>query len=113
MGRLNQHKMPAVSYGSEATTSTREPTGSLPDLDARSSTVAADLRHDAALCSVTEGSCVRAGPGRRLSHAQLDSLVAGLREQLDQEYTSLLASIEEVQGLMEAEVADAGLLPSR
>jgi len=113
LSRHKPHKMPSVSCSSQAATSTREPTGSLPDLDARSSTVATDLRHDAALCSVTEGSCVRAGPGRRLSREQLDSLAVELREQLDQERTSLLASIEEVQGLMEAEVADAGLLPSR
>jgi len=113
LSRHKQHKMPTVYCSSQAATSTQEPTGSLPDLDVRSSTVATDLRHDAALCALTDGSCVRAGPGRRLSREQLDSLVAALREQLDQEYTSLLASIEEVQGLMEAEVADAGLLPSR
>jgi hypothetical protein len=38
-------------------------------------------------------------------------LAAELQEQLDQEYTSLLSSIDEVQGLMEAEVAGVELLP--
>jgi hypothetical protein len=55
---------------------------------------------------------LRPGGGLRLSRDQLDRLAAELVEQLDQEYTSLLSSIEEVQGLMEAEVAGASLLPS-
>lgn len=39
---------------------------------------------------------------------QLDRLAAELREQLEQEHTSLMASIEEMQGLIEAEV-DGGV----
>jgi hypothetical protein len=55
---------------------------------------------------------LRPGGGQRLSRDQLDRLAAELIEQLDQENTSLLSSIEEVQALMEAEVAGASLLPS-
>jgi hypothetical protein len=54
---------------------------------------------------------LRPGGGQRLSRDQLDRLAAELQEQLDQEYTALLSSIEEVQGLMEAEVAGVELLP--
>lgn len=49
---------------------------------------------------------------KRRSRGQLDKLAEELREQLDQEYTSLMASIEEVQALMEAEVAGDAQLPS-
>lgn len=48
----------------------------------------------------------------RMNSEQLNKLATELRDQLDQEHTSLMASIEEVQNLMEAEVADVGLLPS-
>jgi len=54
---------------------------------------------------------LRPGGGQRLSRDQLDRLASELREQLEQEYTSLLSSIEEVQGLMEAEVIGLELLP--
>jgi hypothetical protein len=50
--------------------------------------------------------------GQRQSQDQLDRLAAELREQLDQEYTSLITSIEEVQALMEAEVSSAWIPPS-
>lgn len=51
-------------------------------------------------------------PSSRTASEQLDHLARELREQLDQEHTSLLASIEEVQGLMEAEVVAPRTLPS-
>jgi len=54
----------------------------------------------------------RAQPSR-MSRRQLEELAARLRVQIDEEHTSLIASIDEVQALMEAEVAGAGLLPSR
>merc|ERR1719313_1556688 len=54
---------------------------------------------------------IRPGGGQRLGREQLDQLAAELRDQLDQEYTSLMSSIDEVQALMEAEVAGVELLP--
>mmetsp|Transcript_33137 Transcript_33137/g.84289 ORF Transcript_33137/g.84289 Transcript_33137/m.84289 type:complete len:536 (+) Transcript_33137:117-1724(+) len=50
---------------------------------------------------------------KRMSRRQLEELAVSMRGQLDEEYTSLMASIEEVQALMEAEVSGTGLLPSR
>lgn len=49
---------------------------------------------------------------KRLCPDQLNRLAEELREQIDQEYTSLMASIEEIQTLMEAEVAGEAQLPS-
>ncbi|CAJ1358780.1 unnamed protein product [Effrenium voratum] len=48
----------------------------------------------------------------RQSNEQLCKLAAELREQMDQEYTALMASIDEIQRLMEAEVAGDAQLPS-
>ncbi|CAE7832338.1 unnamed protein product, partial [Symbiodinium microadriaticum] len=42
----------------------------------------------------------------------LGRLAGELSEQMDQEYTALMASIEEIQNLMEAEVAGDARLPS-
>mmetsp|Transcript_68837 Transcript_68837/g.224257 ORF Transcript_68837/g.224257 Transcript_68837/m.224257 type:complete len:535 (+) Transcript_68837:150-1754(+) len=50
---------------------------------------------------------------KRMNRRQLEELAVSMRGQLDEEYTSLMASIEEVQALMEAEVSGTGLLPSR
>lgn len=52
------------------------------------------------------------GSGQRMSCEQLEKLATELRDQLDEEHTSLMASIEEVQQMMEVEVADASLMPS-
>lgn len=87
--------------------STRAPSTVKYELDAQSS--ATDSRSEVA--ALTDGTLTRRSPGQRMSREQLDVLSAGLKEQLDQEYTSLMASIEEVQGLMEAAVVGAELLP--
>eukprot|EP00747_Dinoflagellata_sp_TGD_P165474 gnl/TRDRNA2_/TRDRNA2_186782_c0_seq1.p1 gnl/TRDRNA2_/TRDRNA2_186782_c0~~gnl/TRDRNA2_/TRDRNA2_186782_c0_seq1.p1 ORF type:complete len:436 (+),score=77.66 gnl/TRDRNA2_/TRDRNA2_186782_c0_seq1:132-1439(+) len=106
---------PRLRCASSAATSTRAPSTVAPDPDRgeTESTAAESLYSEAGL-SAEGGLLARpGGRGRRLTPEQLDLLAAELREQLDQEYTSLLASIEEVQALMEAEVSGAGLLPSR
>lgn len=72
--------------------------------------VATDLRSEAE--GLLMPRPLARGGGSRLTAAGLDRLAADLREQLDQEFTSLLSSIEEVQALMEAEVAGVGQLPS-
>lgn len=88
---------------SEAATSTRAPSTTL-ELDAQSTTTAGDCRSEAAvLHEVVLG--MRPG-GQRLGCEQLDALGAQLVDQLEQEFTSLVSSIEEVQALMEAEVAE-------
>lgn len=88
---------------SEAATSTRAPSTTL-ELDAQSTTTATDCRSEAAvLHEVVLG--MRPG-GQRLGCEQLDALAAQLVDQLEQEFTSLVSSIEEVQALMEAEVAE-------
>ncbi|CAE7380437.1 unnamed protein product [Symbiodinium natans] len=60
-------------------------------------------------------SCDMTGPTfskRRRSVEQLGRLAGDLSEQMDQEYTALMASIDEIQALMEAEVAGDARLPS-
>lgn len=111
--------LPLSRCNSEAASSTRAPSTAAaatasPEPDSQS-TVADSRSEAAAAPAPAEPGCVRAGgsPGARLCRQQLDALAAELREQLDQEYTSLLASIEEVQCLMEAEVAGVSSLPSR
>jgi len=49
---------------------------------------------------------------KRRQNTELKKLAVELTEQLDQEYTALMASIEEIQALMEAEVAGDARLPS-
>mmetsp|Transcript_94493 Transcript_94493/g.147722 ORF Transcript_94493/g.147722 Transcript_94493/m.147722 type:complete len:468 (-) Transcript_94493:68-1471(-) len=103
----------ARSSGSDAATSTRAPSEAVLDLDSHSIATESHLSDvpcpaDGAAMSMA----LRPGGGQRLSRDQLDRLAAELVEQLDQEYTSLLSSIEEVQQLMEAEVAGVSLLPS-
>lgn len=49
---------------------------------------------------------------KRRQNTELKKLAIELTEQLDQEYTALMASIEEIQALMEAEVAGDARLPS-
>mmetsp|Transcript_4216 Transcript_4216/g.7698 ORF Transcript_4216/g.7698 Transcript_4216/m.7698 type:complete len:354 (+) Transcript_4216:47-1108(+) len=99
------------SHGSsEAATSTRAPSEAA--LDPESQSTATDAHSEAAAMLVETATLARRGAGQRLSHEQLDELAVELCEQLDQEYTSLLTSIEEVQNLMEAEVAGVELLPS-
>lgn len=99
---------------SEAATSTRAPSTQTLEADARSiATTDGPSPSEAAAFGESGLQIVVHSRGQRLSRDQLDRLAEGLREQLDQEYTSLLACIEEVQALMEAEVAGAGLLPSR
>lgn len=59
--------------------------------------------------------CEMTGPSfskKRRSVEQLGRLAGELSEQMDQEYTALMASIEEIQNLMEAEVAGDARLPS-
>lgn len=72
--------------------------------------VATDLRSEAE--GLLMPRPLARGGGSRLTAEGLARLAADLREQLDQEFTSLLSSIEEVQALMEAEVAGVGQLPS-
>lgn len=103
--------------GSEsgAATSTRAPSEAAAasiEPDGRSNATESHLSDTAFLSEVAATAmALRPGGGQRLCCEQLDRLAAELREQLDQEYTSLLSSIEEVQGLMEAEVNDVELLP--
>ncbi|CAK9025299.1 Hypothetical protein SCF082_LOCUS17020 [Durusdinium trenchii] len=52
------------------------------------------------------------GARQRRHSTELQKLAVELKEQLDQEYTALMASIEEIQALMEAEVAGDARLPS-
>lgn len=94
--------------GSEtAATSTRAPSTAL-ELDDDQS-IGTDGHSEHMLHADSLVTC----PGsRRMAGEQLDHLASELREQLDEEHTSLLASIEEVQGLMEAEVAAPCTLPS-
>lgn len=98
---------------SEAATSTRAPSTTIPleTEDGQSTAACTETRCET--LGQTEFPFVRTGPGHRMSNRQLDDLAAQLREQLDQEYTSLITSIEEVQALMEAEVTGSGPLPSR
>lgn len=87
-------------------TSTRAPSTALELDEVRSLGTDCHFEHMAH----TDG-CVTC-PSSRTASEQLDHLANELREQLDQEHTSLLASIEEVQGLMEAEVIAPRTLPS-
>lgn len=89
-------------------TSTRAPSTAA-ELDAQSS--ATETRSEAA--TVTEALLGARPIGHRMERNQLDQLAADLKEQLDQEHTSLMSSIEEVQALMEAEVAGVSSLPPR
>merc|ERR1719498_218008 len=69
-------------------------------MDARST--ATDLRSEFA--AETQQGPQRTGRGQRMAHGQLDRLAVALQGSLDEEYTALLAAIEEVQSLMEAEL---------
>lgn len=92
--------------GSEtAATSTRAPSTALELDEVRSMGTEYHSEH------VTHGDGLVTCPSSRMAGEQLDHLATELQEQLDQEHTSLLASIEEVQGLMEAEVAAPCTLP--
>lgn len=102
------HRSAQAGCLSEAASSTRAPsTGAtswaeFADLDT--------LGRSAEGGAIGDGARVR---GSRLTDLQLDALAAELREELDQEHTALLASIDEVHGLIEAEVAGVSSLPSR
>lgn len=87
------------ALGSEAAVSTRCPS-TVQDMDARST--ATDLRSEFA--AETQEGQQRTGRGQRMAHGQLDRLAAALQGSLDEECTALLAAIEEVQSLMEAEL---------
>jgi len=100
---------PLTGSCSDAAVSTRAPsTAAGQDPDVLS--VVTDSRSEqAGNVDVTSN---RASGSQRLNNEQLDRLAKELREQLDQEYTSLVTSIDEVQALMEAEVVRTGHLPS-
>jgi len=83
---------------SEATISTRVPSTTV-DCEIQSN---ADSRSDTT--ALQDGIALCLPGGQRARAAQLDGLATILQEQLDQEHTLLLSSIEEVQGLMEAEL---------
>jgi len=97
--------------GSEAATSTRAPSEAAIDPDGRSTAAESHFSDALGLGESLASMALRPGGGQRLSRDQLQGLATQLREQLDQEHTSLLTSIDEVQGLMEAEVAGVELLP--
>jgi len=100
-----------------SSSSTRAPSTATGAQDADMQSVTTDGRSEAT--SLLDGLLGGVGdlPGPvsekcRRSREQLECLAEELREQLDQEYTSLMTSIEEVQSLMEAEVAGDAQLPS-
>mmetsp|Transcript_2476 Transcript_2476/g.6189 ORF Transcript_2476/g.6189 Transcript_2476/m.6189 type:complete len:385 (-) Transcript_2476:16-1170(-) len=108
---------PTLPRGTDAASSTRAPS-TVYDVDVQSTAAESTSAETSCLACdnigiVADGMTAHTQRGPRLSMEQLDQLAAELREQLDQEFTSLLASIEEVQGLMEAEVVGVGLLPSK
>lgn len=104
----------ATMVADQAASSTRTPSTATgagrEEQDARST--ASDLRSDA-LSEAAAAVLARPASVGRMGREQLDRLAAALGEQLDQEHTALMASIEEVQGLMEAEVSGAAAPPSR
>eukprot|EP00929_Paragymnodinium_shiwhaense_P069705 TRINITY_DN35169_c0_g1_i1.p1 TRINITY_DN35169_c0_g1~~TRINITY_DN35169_c0_g1_i1.p1 ORF type:complete len:598 (-),score=121.71 TRINITY_DN35169_c0_g1_i1:93-1886(-) len=109
---------PGVVDSSEAALSTRAPStaaGCL-DVDGQSAASATEYcRSEATASHADDGLPGPLIPNRsagRMSRTDLNKLAVELREQIDQEYTSLMTSIEEVQALMEAEVAGTVSWPS-
>lgn len=97
-----------------SSSSTRAPSTATGVREAETQSLATtDVRSDVTglLDSLGPFQSVSAERGRR-SREQLEQLALELGDQLDQEYTSLMASIEEVQTLMEAEMAGDAQMPS-
>eukprot|EP00927_Polykrikos_kofoidii_P050634 TRINITY_DN44524_c0_g1_i1.p1 TRINITY_DN44524_c0_g1~~TRINITY_DN44524_c0_g1_i1.p1 ORF type:complete len:696 (-),score=95.72 TRINITY_DN44524_c0_g1_i1:27-2072(-) len=101
------------SCDAEEASSTRTPSTFAPlEADARSVTTIGG-RSECASGDAAALLHVTPAPGGRLTAKQLEDMAVGLREQLEQEFTSIMSSIDEVQALLDAEMAGAKSLPSR
>lgn len=92
--------------------STRAPSTALDALDEQSFATAEMVSEITSMVDDITWHATTATARKRRQNTELKKLAIELTEQLDQEYTALMASIEEIQVLMEAEVAGDARLPS-
>lgn len=92
--------------------STRAPSTALDALDEQSFATAEMVSEITSMVDDITWHATTATARKKRQNTELKKLAIELTEQLDQEYTALMASIEEIQVLMEAELAGDARLPS-